>query len=175
MRTDEGRRRVVIEGVRPEIDCGRFPVKRTVGETVEVEADVFADGHDELACVLRYRHEDEAAWAEVAMEPVGNDRWRGRFAVSELGSYRYTLGGWVDRFATWRRDLAKKAAAGQDVSADLPTGADLIERTARRARGAGRDLRARARRLRAGDLQAGLEPELASLMRRHPDRRLATS
>jgi starch synthase (maltosyl-transferring) len=174
MRADEGRRRVVIEGVRPEIDCGRFPIKRTLGETVEVEADVFADGHDVLACVLRYRREEEAGWTEVDMEPLPNDRWRGRFPVSELGSYRYTLLGWVDRFATWRRDLERKVAAGQDVSADLLVGADLVERAARRARGDGRDLRARARRLRAGDVVAGLEPELASLMRRHPDRRLAT-
>src|SRR2546428_4849605 len=83
--------RVVIQGVQPEIDCGRFPIKRTIGETVDVEADVFADGYDVVACVLRYRHEDDETWSEIAMEPLGNDHWRARFAVGELGPYTFTI------------------------------------------------------------------------------------
>ena len=74
MKVTEGRRRVVIEGVQPEIDCGRFPIKRTVGETVVVEADVFADGHDRVAAVLRYRHEVEDAWHETPMVELVNDQ-----------------------------------------------------------------------------------------------------
>ena len=48
----DGRARIVIEGVQPEVDCGLFPIKRTVGEKVVVEADIFADGHDVLDCRL---------------------------------------------------------------------------------------------------------------------------
>lgn len=73
------RNRVVIEGVRPEIDCGRFPIKRVKGDVVEVEADVFADGHDDIRCCVLYRREGEREWKEVPMEAVGNDRWRGSF------------------------------------------------------------------------------------------------
>src|ERR1700753_3962862 len=76
---------VLIEGVSPEIDAGRYPIKRVIGERVVVEADVFAAGHDELSAVLKYRHESETEWREVVMSPLGNDRWRAEFRVSELG------------------------------------------------------------------------------------------
>ena len=69
--SDQPPQRVVIRGVRPEVECGRFPIKRTVGETVEVEADIFADGHDCIAAVVRYRHEDDEVWGEVPMAPLG--------------------------------------------------------------------------------------------------------
>src|SRR5262245_33826178 len=125
--------RVIIEGVEPEIDSGRFPIKRTVGEEVRVAADVHADGHDVLAAVLRYRHAAEADWAEVPMEPLGNDRWSARFPITTLGRHEYTIQAWIDRFASWRRDLAKKVDAGQDVASDLLEGAELVSQTARRA------------------------------------------
>src|SRR5436305_1607578 len=76
--------RVVVENVRPEIDAGRFPVKRTIGEPVEVTADVFADGHDVLAAVLRHRPARAASWSETRMEPLGNDRWAASFTVTLL-------------------------------------------------------------------------------------------
>src|SRR5437867_3564764 len=110
-----GTKRVVIEGVQPEIDAGRFPVKRAVGEEVVVEADVFADGHDQLAASLLHAREGEPGWTEVPMVPLVNDRWRGAFTVAELGRYRFTIRGWVDAFGTWRRDLAKRIDAEQDV------------------------------------------------------------
>src|SRR5579884_1507779 len=113
---DNSRIRVVIRGVIPEIECGRFPVKRTVGEGVEVEADVFADGHDAIACVLRYRHLDDRDWEEIPMTAEGNDHWRGSFAVERIGTYLYTLSAWVDHFETWWRDLQKRVEAGQDVT-----------------------------------------------------------
>jgi starch synthase (maltosyl-transferring) len=175
---NEDRRRIVIEGVRPEIDCGRFPIKRVVGETVIVEADIFTDGHDALAAVLRYAPEG-GEWSEVPMEPLVNDRWRGEFPVSALGSYRYTLRAWIDRFGTWQRDLAKKVEAGLDVTVELQMGAELIARGALRSTGAAR----RKLRLLAGKLEAGgegateaaLDPELKELMAAAPDRRRATS
>src|SRR5205823_5555872 len=82
-------------------------------------------------------------WTEVPMEPLVDDAWRGEFPVSELGRYEYTLTGWIDQFGTWRRDLAKRVEAGQDVDVDIEVGALLVEAAARRARGQpGRDLRA---------------------------------
>jgi len=180
VKAGEGKRRVVIERVRPEVDCGRFPVKRAVGESVEVEADVFADGHDMLACVVQFRREGTTGWTESPMEPLVDDAWRGEFPVSELGRYEYTLTGWIDRFGTWRRDLAKRVEAGQDVDVDIEVGALLVEAAARRARGQpGRDLRAWAKRLREPDLDRAVEAAMAEglreLMDAHPDRRNATT
>ena len=103
-----GRARVVIERVRPEINGGRFPVKRTVGEAVVVEADIFADGHDQLRCLLRHRQAGMERWDEIAMAPLGNDRWRASFHVSSPGRHEYTVIGWVDRFLTWRHDVARR-------------------------------------------------------------------
>jgi starch synthase (maltosyl-transferring) len=173
----EGRRRVVIEGVSPEIDAGRFPIKRTVGEQVVVEADVFADGHDEVACALRYRPEGRD-WREAEMAALGNDRWRGSFTVTGLGRWRYGVIAWIDRFGTWWHDLLKRIAAGQDVSTDLEIGALLVEAALRRARGDDRKvLRGWTRRLRAGwepILEEAIEADLLPCMARHPDRRLPT-
>src|SRR5687768_4575362 len=87
----EGRLRAVIDRVIPEIDGGRFPVKRVVGDIVQVEAHVFADGHDTLACVLGFRHESEPDWNEVPMTLKFNDEWFGEFPVDKLGRYRYTV------------------------------------------------------------------------------------
>ncbi|MFL5325910.1 MAG: maltotransferase domain-containing protein, partial [Microvirga sp.] len=111
--------RVVIEGVAPQVDGGRFPVKRTVGEKVVVEADVFAEGHDVLSAVARWRKESDAGWTEVAMEPLGNDRWRAAFLVTALEPHRFTVEAWVDAFRTWRGGLEKKLAAGAVEPVDL--------------------------------------------------------
>jgi len=182
MKDREGRWRTVIEGVKPEIDGGRFATKRTVNEEVVVEADIFTDGHDALSAVLLYRRESEPQWTEVSMEFLINDRWRGSFRVTELGRYRYTLIAWVDHFKTWRRDLAKKVEAGQDVLVDLLVGARLIEEAGRRASKAeGQILRKWAEGLRAAAksqsarIRLALSNEVAALMEKHPDRRFATT
>ena len=133
MLPEEGRSRVIIEAVQPEIDGGRFPIKRIVGEDTVVEADILADGHDALSCRLLYRREAETEWSEAPMEPLGNDRWRGSFRVQELGRYRYTVLGWVDHFKSWSRDLEKRVQAGQDVTIDLLIGAEIVEGAARQA------------------------------------------
>jgi starch synthase (maltosyl-transferring) len=119
--------RVVIENITPQVDCGRFPVKRVVGEVVKVEADVFTDGHDVVSCLLLYRAESESEWTEVPMSPLHNDRWCARFVPKQMGRYIYTVRAWVDHLATWRRDIAKKQAAGQDVKVDLLRGKQLEE------------------------------------------------
>src|SRR5437870_3558688 len=95
-KTETGRARVVIASVTPQIDCGRYPIKRTVGEKVVVEADLFTDGHDAIGCLLLYRQEPEPQWTEVPMEVLLNDRWRAEFTVLALGLYRYSLQSWVD-------------------------------------------------------------------------------
>jgi starch synthase (maltosyl-transferring) len=176
----EGQKRVVIEAVEPEIDGGRFPVKRVCGESVVVEADVFADGHDQLDCRLLYQREADAEWQAVPMTALGNDRWRGEFLVSEVGRYRYTIEGWVSRFRTWRTDLRKRLEAGQDLRVDLLIGADLIEDAAGRAPAAeAKRLRAWARQLRepaegASQGAVALDDALSELALRHPDRTLST-
>jgi starch synthase (maltosyl-transferring) len=173
----QGRKRVVIEAVEPEVDNGRFPVKRTVGEDVTVEADVFTDGHDQLAAVLLYRRDGEPAWAEVPMTLLANDRWRGSFTVTKLGGYRFTIRAWVDRFGSWRRDLAKRIEAEQDVSTDLLIGANYVERAARRTHSEDRKRLSRwAKRMRSlsGDARGAREvlaEELVELMAAHADRR----
>lgn len=173
--------RVVIENVAPEIDGGRFPIKRTVGETVVVEADVFTDGHDLLTAVLRHRREVEQGFAEVAMEPLGNDRWRASFRVLSLEPHRYTIAAWLDPFRTWREGLEKKLAAGAVEPVDLLVGAELLGQAAGRAQGddAGR-LRALAAALRGDEplevrARRALDPELALLAARHADRAGAAS
>lgn len=172
----DGRCRVVIECVRPQIDCGRFAIKRVVGETVVVEADVFADGHDQIACQVLYWRDNGEEIQSSPMKPLGNDRWRGEFPVLTLGRYQYTVEGWIDRFQTWRNDLMKRIAAGQDVHVEMLIGAEIIEGAAARAdSGDAELLRGWTGRLReAGDKElqktVALDEELFSLIQRYPER-----
>ncbi len=169
--------RVVIEAVRPQVDGGRFPIKRVIGDVVTVEANVFADGHDALTCRLLWRREGDSRWDEVPMTALGNDRWRAGFPVGALGRYEYTVEGSVDHFLTWRRDLGTRLAAGQDVSVDLLIGADLVDATAGRAPAAdARRLRAWARALRetadpAARQLLALDADHAALAERYRDPR----
>lgn len=171
--------RTAIENVTPEIDAGQFAIKRVVGERVVVEADVFADGHDVLSALVKFRPKADPNWRETPMEPLVNDRWRAEFTVTQTGSYLYTIEAWVDRFKSWRRDLKKRLEAKQNVAVNLLVGAAMIEAAAGRAAGgdAGQ-LQDWARDLRDGNAPAGparaLDPNLADLMARYPDRRLAT-
>jgi starch synthase (maltosyl-transferring) len=170
----EGRQRVVIEGVAPEIDEGRFSIKRTVGENVKVQAFVFADGHDAIACELLYRFGENPEWRQVPMTAIGNDCWEAAFEVSYLGRYSYTVRAWIDRFETWRGDLKKRLAAGQEVSVELLIGSQLMEQAAERASAReAAELRAGAAALRAGDSAVVESDEVRSAMRRYPDLSLA--
>ena len=171
---DAGRRRVVIENVTPCVDGGRFPIKRVRGEDVVVEAAAYADGHDAIACRLCWRKDGNDLWSETPMQPVGNDRWRAAFGVDELGVYRYTVIGWVDAFETWRRDLAKRIDAGQDLQLPLLVGARLVQQAAARASGAdAARLAGRAAALERGEVGA-VDDALVAAMAQHPDRRWAT-
>jgi starch synthase (maltosyl-transferring) len=162
-------RRVVVEGVHPEVDCGRFPIKRVVGEDVVVSADVHADGHDVIAAVLLHRRAG-GAWQDTPMESLGNDRWRARFPVDALGEYEYTVEGWIDRFETWRHELSKKFGAGQDVSSELLEGALIVGRVHDAAGAALGDTNVPIERRVAQALSESLREE----MRRRPERAIAT-
>ena len=126
--------RAVIENITPRVDCGRFPAKRAIGESVTVEADVFTDGHDSVAATLLYRHESASEWHAVAMSPMGNDRWQAQFTAQTLGRYVFTIAGWVDHIESWQQGLAKKFAAGQEIELDLRHGADLARTAAEHLR-----------------------------------------
>jgi starch synthase (maltosyl-transferring) len=173
----DGHARVVIEGITPEIDAGRYPIKRTIGERVVVEVDAFADGHDRIACTLLYRHEGERAWTEVPMTALGNDRWRASFPVKMLGTYLYTAHAWVDHFQSWCHDLEKRPETDKDLPIAFAVGAELIREAAKRAKGpAAKALKAAADVLTAEGSQAekrrvALDEELAELMARHAERK----
>ena len=169
--------RVVIEGVSPQIDGGRFPAKRVVGEQVEVTADVFADGHDTVLAVVRHRPPGRR-WAEVWLRSLGNDRWTATFPVTALGLHRFTIQAWVDPFRTWLAGTLAKIEAGQEVAVELAVGAALVEAAAEASPAKTADrLRELARPLEASDLAGfgqACEPLLA-LMDRRAGRSAATT
>ncbi len=138
-KNNNGTIRVVIENVKPEIDCGKFPIKRVIGESVTVTADIFTDGHDTLSAVLLYKRKGEPEWDEIPMHYQVNDRWESSFLVNQTGVYCYSIEGWVDIFKTWREDLEKKIDAGQDVEVDILIGAELIEKAMNHAQGKDRE------------------------------------
>jgi starch synthase (maltosyl-transferring) len=180
MEHEENKTRVVIEGVEPEIDCGRFPIKRITGDQVVVKADIFADSHDALSAVLLYRKDNEPRWVEVPMEFIVNDRWGGSFVVTELGYYRYTIMAWVDYFKSWREKLAKKIKADQEVSVDFLVGAQIIAEASQRA--AKRDMQTMqewvksfrsAQKPQSAKIKLALSEKVTTLMGKYSDRRFA--
>jgi starch synthase (maltosyl-transferring) len=176
----EGRARVVLERLAPDVDAGRFPIKRVVGEPVTVELDAFTDGHDRIACVLRYRHERESDWHEVPMTPLPNDRWHAHFTVTELGRYRYSASAWVDHFASWCHDLERRPPDDPDLPTTFEVGARLIEAAAQRAQTDDKKaLTTVAAALRAKSANVdqraiALADQTATLMRRYDERHYAT-
>jgi len=168
--------RVIIENVAPELDRGQFPIKRVVGEQVEVIADIFAEGHDVLAAIVRHRSVGQIEWTEVPMLAVVNDQWSASFVVATIGRHEYTVEAWVDRFASWFKELGKKVAAGQEVTSELLEGAEHVREAMNRARGSDREkLTGWAKTLEsdpdiAQRIEAGTDPDLLAVMNRHSDR-----
>ncbi|HXH86279.1 MAG TPA: alpha-1,4-glucan--maltose-1-phosphate maltosyltransferase [Nitrospira sp.] len=171
---------IVIEAVQPEIDSGRWPIKREVGDRLEVSADIFKEGHDVLACLLRYRLAKEDGWREVPMEFVDNDRWAGHFDLTHNTRYRYSIGAYVNLFESWRIEVTKKHEAGERVESELLEGRTLVEMTAKRATGADKaKLIEWLGRWRTGDsiatqLETALHADLKALVERHQERRAWT-
>jgi starch synthase (maltosyl-transferring) len=119
-------RRFHIEDVYPSVDAGRYPVKRIVGETVEVWADVFRDGHNIIAAALVWRLERDTDWRHVPMRHQGNDRWAGQFVPTDVGRYVFAIAAWTDVVATWCHEIKVKLAAGQDVRLEAKEGRQLM-------------------------------------------------
>jgi starch synthase (maltosyl-transferring) len=177
----EGRSRVVVEHVEPQIDCGLFPIKRTIGDLVSIEADVFGDGHDHVRARLLFKQEGASNWESVEMLPLGNDRWRGAFPVAKVGRYRYTVVGEIDHFETWQSDLKKRVDAGQDLAVPFATGAALLEQVQPRAnKQDSNKLTGWAKKLRAAGskddaaVALALEDELLAAVHRYPDPTIET-
>jgi starch synthase (maltosyl-transferring) len=145
MKPVEGRRRVVIEDVLPQVDCGRYPAKRILGDTVTITAAVFGDGHDHVSGRLLYRNFSETDWRSTPLVPMTNDLWSATFTVDRLGDWQYTMEAWIDHVATWCADLQKRLTAqstpdasgssseSQDIPLALRSGAILLGQAAQRA------------------------------------------
>lgn len=173
------RNRVQISRVQPEIEGGRYPIKRIVDDVVEITANIVVDGHNALAAVLRYKEETQSEWSETPMEHDINDRWQAQLRVDRLGRWQYTVEAWIDDFASWQRDLEKRVNAAQDVAVELLIGLDLAKQAAKRAatvEKADQDAFSRCievignKQNVAEAIRVALSDELADLMRRHPDR-----
>ncbi|HET8893639.1 MAG TPA: alpha-1,4-glucan--maltose-1-phosphate maltosyltransferase [Gaiellaceae bacterium] len=121
--------RIQIQRVRPQVDCGRYAVKRTVGDEVEVAARIFRDGHDLLGAAIRYKAPGAKKWAEAPLEALGNDEWAGSFPVDAPGEWSFRVEAWVDRIASFQDELRRKVAGGQaDLAGELAEGAVLLKR-----------------------------------------------
>ncbi|HVM58657.1 MAG TPA: alpha-1,4-glucan--maltose-1-phosphate maltosyltransferase [Gaiellaceae bacterium] len=126
-KTTEPPARIEVQRVEPQVDCGRFRVKRTVGDRVEVTARIFRDGHDVLGAAVRAKAPGCQRWVESPLEPLGNDEWRGAFTVDRPGPWQFRIDAWVDRVVSYQDELRRKLAAGQeDLTGELSEGAALL-------------------------------------------------
>jgi starch synthase (maltosyl-transferring) len=150
MKPAEGRKRVIIEEIQPQVDCGRYPARRFISDTVKISAAIFSDGHDHVSARLLYKHENDRDWHSTPMLELVNDMWSSSFTVDRLGKWIYAIQAWVDHFDTWCADLRKRLAAQPDPDSpdpakrDLPPqdipvafeiGAKLLDEAAARAKG----------------------------------------
>ena len=171
--------RIRIEHAAPTVDGGRWPVKRTVGDAVNVSADIFRDGHEVLRAVVRWRAPGEKRWQESPLTAVDAHhdgvRWEGRFTVDQIGRTQWTIQAWVDLFAGWRDELARKVDFGQpDLSGELSEGAVLLRAAANRAKGESKRALTAAAEAIAADPQVALAPGLLELVEAVQERTEAT-
>jgi starch synthase (maltosyl-transferring) len=171
---------VMIENVQPLIDCGRYPIKRIVGEDLVVEADIFKDGHDVVAAVLKWRV-GKRGWRQTPMVFVDNDRWRGVCTLYDEAIHEYTVEAWTDTFRSWQQEFAKKFEAGiSDLRSEALAGAAIVEAAAERTRDRADSARLRefAEQISSGANSAiysmARSGELEVLMATYPDRADAT-
>jgi starch synthase (maltosyl-transferring) len=113
--------RIVIANVSPSVEDGRYIVKRIVGDSVTIEADIFADGHPLLAAELIFRDQ------RIRMRLVQNDRWQAKVTLDRVGRHEFAIEAWIDRYGGFARDLAKKREAGRDIAFDLREGAAMVQ------------------------------------------------
>jgi starch synthase (maltosyl-transferring) len=118
--------RVVIDDVRPQLDCGKFFIKRVLGEKVTVSADILPDGHDVMQAEVLFKHQAERKWREARMHSLGNDRWEASFLVDRQGFYQYKVRGWVDYALNWQHGIEAKIEDGQHVRSELLDGIQYL-------------------------------------------------
>jgi starch synthase (maltosyl-transferring) len=204
MKPFEGRKRVVIEEIQPQVDCGRYPAKRTLGDVVTITAAVFADGHDHVSGHLLYRHSGEDTWHSTPLIPLTNDLWSASFTLDKLGDWIFTLEAWIDHFDTWHTDLGKRLSTqpirgtaspqfgstsvaqkntvdAQDIPLALRSGSILLEQFAERAKDGDRKLLKQAAdtlnqlaQSKAATYKNPIEPQILELAAKYPDLTLST-
>lgn len=193
MKPTEGRRRVVIEEIWPEVEGGRYPAKRVVGDLVEVTAAIYTDGHDHIGARLLFRHSSQRRWQYTNFEPLANDVWRAAFSANRIGMWQFTIEAWIDHFDTWTHDLEKRLAAQpdpkeptqqvtpQDIPLALRIGSNWVEEAATRADTSDaarlRQTAAQLRDLANAELSyyhSPVDPELGKLVARYPNLSLST-
>ncbi|MVN21695.1 alpha-1,4-glucan--maltose-1-phosphate maltosyltransferase [Mucilaginibacter arboris] len=130
MTDSSGKKRVIITNVFPCVEGGKFPAKVVLNEEVTLSADVFCDGHDEIAASAFIKHDSEQTWTELPMVFVINDHWDAVFKAQKMGFYEFRIQGWVDHYTTWKKGLKKKYEAGQDIAVELQIGVELLEQAA---------------------------------------------
>ncbi len=167
---------LVIERIQPELDGGRYPIKRIVGETLEVTADIFKEGHETIGAVLRHKVLGEKGWHETPMHFIDNDRWAGNFLLAKNAKYIYTIAAYVKSYETWRQELAKKHGVLPDLTSELLEGVSQVTRAMEHTKGLDREtLNQYAQRWEQSSTQKAkveiaLNPELSSLMDRNEER-----
>jgi starch synthase (maltosyl-transferring) len=130
-----GRKRVVITNISPQVESGQYPAKVLLNHPVALTASIFTDGHDEVAASVLVKHESERQWKEIPLWLINNDHWVATFTPVQFGAYLFTVQGWVDHFTTWVKGLVKKRAAGQDISVELAIGAEMIGKISSKDKG----------------------------------------
>jgi starch synthase (maltosyl-transferring) len=157
--------RFLIEDIYPCLDGGRYPVKRIAGESVEVWADIFREGHDVVAAALLWRPETSPEWRREPMRLHNNDRWRGCFVPPKPGVYLFAIEAWTNQFASWRKEFTLRKEAGQDLSLPAREGHELLAELKPRDRKARLVVEAHARKFAAdGNAEILLDDMLAAAM-----------
>jgi starch synthase (maltosyl-transferring) len=194
MKPTEGRRRVIIENIQPQVDAGRYPAKRCLGDIVTVRAAIFSDGHDHVAARVLYKPAADRKWLSAPLTALPNDLWTGTFSVDKIGPWTFKIEAWIDHFDTWTHDLEKRLTAqpdpqqptqqtsGQDIPLALRIGADLLDEAAARAKGPdSKKLKLTAAQLREladSNLpfyDSPITPEITALAARYPDHTFAST
>lgn len=168
--------RTIIDHVLPQINNGRFPVKRIVGDPVAVSASIFGDGHDYIRAVVEYKHASKKRWTSVAMDSHPNDEWTASFVVDQQGRYDYRIVAWIDHLLTWRNGFLKKQDAGQDMAVELQIGRNLLAESAKLySKAKGKPLQAAIKAL-GGDtaIATVLSDDFAELIANFPLRQFET-
>ncbi len=167
---------IVIENVEPELDGGRYPIKRIVGETFEVTADIFKEGHDTIVGILRYKIHNNKHWQETPMHHVDNDRWAASFLLAENARYLYSIGAYIKTFETWRIELGKKNGVIADLSSELLEGEAQLKDAESRAKGPDKTIlkewlkKWTTTTSQDGRIAIALDPALGTLVAQHEQR-----